>query len=143
MVYDLKSNLDISRLLTNVRGLIERGACVELTEKRYRTLNQNKYLYIILGVVAMEYGETIEDVKEYYFKRLVNPQIFLQDKILKATGEMVRCTISTRDITVEAMTTAIDRFIRWAADEGIHIPPPDDPTLPQVEVQVRKLDNYR
>jgi len=142
MVYNLKDALDISKFLAKARFLIGQGSCVELTEKRIRTLNQNKYLHIILGIVASEYGETLDDVKEYYFKRLVNPRIFVKDKILKATGEMVRCTISTRDVTIEEMSIAIDRFKQWAANEGIYIPEPDDPHMPEIEIQIRKLDNY-
>lgn len=142
MVYDLKDVSDIGKFLASVRRLVGVGACVELTEKRHMALNQNKYLHIVLGVVAIAYGETVEDVKEYYFKRLVNPQIFIRDKILKATGEEIQCVRSTRDLTVEELSTALDRFIMWASQEGIYIPPPDDERIPKIEVQVRKLDNY-
>ena len=69
MLYDLSSELQRESFLVRVEQLLTKRCVVELTEKTFRTRNQNSYLHLLLGVVAMETGNTLADVKEYYFRR--------------------------------------------------------------------------
>lgn len=138
MTYDFTIELD--RLKADVRweALKRKGATVDLTEKKTRTLNQNSYVHLIIGVVAMETGNTLEFTKEHYFKRLVNPDLFVRSKEDRFIGktEYLR---SSAELTKEEMTQAIDKFRNWAATEGWYLPSPDDKTLLQsVEYQMGK-----
>lgn len=142
MTYDFTIELD--RLKAEVRweALKRKGAVVDLTEKKTRTLNQNSYVHLIIGVVAMETGNTIEYVKEHYFKRLVNPDLFVRSKVDRFIGrtEYLR---SSAELSKEEMTQAIDKFRNWAATEGWYLPSPDDKTLLQsVEYQMGKQRQY-
>lgn len=142
MTYDFTIELD--RLKADVRweALKRKGATVDLTEKKTRTLNQNSYVHLIIGVVAMETGNTIEYTKEKYFKRLVNPDLFVRSKEDRFIGktEYLR---SSAELTKEEMTQAIDKFRNWAATEGWYLPSPDDKTLLQsVEYQMGKQRQY-
>lgn len=142
MQYVLSSELDKQRFITRADSLIKKGAIVELTEKAQRTKLQNNYLHLIIGVVAMETGNTIEYTKQEYFKRLVNTPIFAQEKEDRFLGK-VTVLRSSADLSKEEMRTAIDRFQRWAAENGIYIPEPADvERLREIEIEMGRLRAY-
>ncbi len=121
MIYNLSDTLDRERAQTKWDALLQKGAMVELTEQRKRSLNQNSYLHVLLGVLAMEFGETIEYCKQMIFKRLVNPQTFIQKVNDKFVGE-TQVLRSSRDLTTEEMSVCIDRLKKWAYEQGIYLP---------------------
>ena len=128
MQYDLTSDFQRKAFLSRVDNLLEKGCLVELTEKSVRTKGQNNYLHLLLGVVAMETGNTLEYCKSWYFKRLCNKDLFVTTKTDKFAGrvEIIR---SSADLTKEEMSMAIDRFKRWGAENGIYMPNPGDESL--------------
>lgn len=128
MQYDLTSDFQRKAFLSKVDNLLERGAVVELTEKTFRSKNQNNYLHLLIGVVAMETGNTLADVKDWYFKRLCNRDLFITTKTDKFAGE-VEVVRSSADLTKEEMSIAIDRFKRWGSQNGIYMPNPGDESL--------------
>lgn len=142
MTYDLRNSLDRERFRTKALSLMDKGAAVELTEKTGRTSNQNRYLHAILGVVAIDTGNTLDFTKQEYFKRLVNPDVFVVEIQDKLAGK-VSVLRSTRDLTVEEMRVAIDRFQRWAAENGIYIPEPgDEDRLREIEIEMGRLRQW-
>ena len=128
MQYDLTSDFQRKAFLSRVDCLMERGSVVELTEKTLRTKGQNNYLHLLIGVVAMETGNTIDYCKEWYFKRLCNKDLFVFTKADKFAGQ-VEVIRSTADLTSAEMSEAIDRFKRWGAENGIYMPSPGDESL--------------
>ena len=48
MIYDLNKPLDRDRFAARVQHLIDRSAMVEMTEKAYRTGNQNRCLHALI-----------------------------------------------------------------------------------------------
>ena len=142
MQYNLANELDKRRFLERARSLADRGRFVELTDKALRSRAQNAYLHAIIGVVAMETGNTLSYAKETYFKRLVNPAIFIVEKDDPLAGK-VTVVRSSADLTKEEMTTAIDRFKRWAAENGIYLPEPgDDALLRDIEIEMGRNAAY-
>lgn len=120
----LNLNIDFDREKFKVRSefLLEKRKVVELTEKTGRSLKQNSYLFLILNIFAMEYGESVEFVKQRFFKELCNPELFVRTKSDKLMGEITYLR-SSSDLTKDEMVTAIDRFKIWASKEaGIFIP---------------------
>lgn len=142
MLYNLSSELQRKSFLARVEHLLERGSAVELTDKTSRTRNQNSYLHLLLGVVAMETGNTLADVKEYYFKGICNSDIFHvqhRDKI----GNYIVHIRSSADLTKEEMSMAIDRFKKWGAENGIYLPNPgDESLLREIEIQMGRNRAY-
>ena len=128
MQYDLTSDFQRKAFLSKVDKYLERGAVVDLTEKTFRSKSQNNYLHLLIGVVAMETGNTLAFTKEVYFKKLVNPDIFCVMKEDKIMGR-VPVLRSSADVTIEEMSMAIDRFKRWGAENGIYLPNPGDESL--------------
>ena len=142
MVYDLSSEFQRKAFLARVDNLMEKGAVVEMTEKAFRSPNQNRYLHLLIGVVAIETGNTLEDSKKWYFKETCNPDLFHvqhRDKM----GNCIDHIRSTAELTKEEMSTAIDRFKRWGAENGIYMPNPDDASLLKaIEIEMGRMKSY-
>lgn len=120
MIYDLKKESE--RADVRYEYLKKKGAVVELTEKTNRSLNQNNYLYLLFGIFAIEYGARIQFVKDEFFKKIVNPNIFVTRRNDKILGDVIELR-SSADLSVEEMRTAIDRFKIWSMQEaGIFLP---------------------
>lgn len=142
MVYDLSSDFQRKSFLARMDNLMEKGAVVELTEKAFRSPNQNRYLHLLIGVVAIETGNTLEDAKKWYFKETCNPDLFHvqhRDKM----GNCIDHIRSTAELTKEEMSTAIERFKRWGAENGIYMPNPDDASLLKaIEIEMGRMKSY-
>ena len=142
MLYNLATDLDLRRFLSRADSLARKGKVVELSEKTLRSHSQNAYLHLIIGVVAMETGNTIEDAKRWYFKEICNSSLFHRQHFDKL-GNCIDSIRSTADLTKEEMSQAIDRFKRWAADEGIYIPDPEDAErLKDIEMEMGRMKSY-
>lgn len=143
MIYDLSNALHLESFKLRCNALVKKRVIVELTERKpRRTSQQNRYLYVIIGLLASELGETTEYVKEQYFKRLCNPEIFIRTKEDQFRGniEVVR---STSDLDTAEMSTAIERFRNWAATEGYYLPSPeDDAMLAMAEREIIRNNTY-
>ena len=145
MKYDLSNQSDRERLMDHVRQAVEkREGIVEFTsKKRQRSLPQNRYLHVILSYFASQYGESMEYVKEKFFKDVCNRELFYElvnDRILGYT-ERVR---STADLTTEEMSLAIERFRDFCAmNAGIYIPSSDEHRLLELaEIEVERHKEY-
>lgn len=142
MVYDLSRDFQRKAFLARVDNLMEKGAVVELTEKAFRSPNQNRYLHLLIGVVAFETGNTLEDAKRWYFKETCNPDLFHvqhRDKM----GNYIDHIRSTAELTKEEMSMAIDRFKRWGAENGIYMPNPEDiQLLKEIEIEMGRMKSY-
>lgn len=142
MQYDLSSDFQRKALLARVDNLMDKGSVVELTEKTFRSPSQNRYLHLLIGVVAMATGNTLEDVKREYFKNLVNPDIFRSWKT-DNRGNTIAIYRSTAAVSKEEMSMAIDRFKRWGAENGIYLPNPDDlHLLKEIEIEMGRNKAY-
>lgn len=138
MFYNLGNSLDKERFKARCNALYKKGALVEMTESVGKTIRQNSYLHLLIGVVAMETGNTIEYTKREYFKRLVNPSLFLTEKEDPFIGK-VKDLKSINDLTKEDLSTAIDRFKRWGAENGIYLPDPtDDAILRDIAIEMQR-----
>lgn len=128
MIYDLTTDIDRVRFERRVVALQKKRALVELSEKKpQRTRPQNAYLHLLLGEFAMQTGNTLEWVKQEYFKRHCNRELFLRVKTDELTHREVDVLRSSRDLDTGEMTTAIDRFKHWASAEcGIELPDAED-----------------
>lgn len=143
MKYNLRTELDRQRLLRRVETLIKKEAIVELTDKSVRSLPQNAYLHLCLGVVAMETGNPLEYVKTEYYKRLVNPSLFLSTRFDQLIGKDIEVLRSSADLTTEEMTLSIDRFRKWASEQGWYIPSPEDKSiLSMIEVEMARCGAF-
>lgn len=145
MIYNPKIELDKVRAKERLEYLISKGKRFELTEKRERrSISQNNYLHLILSWYAVEYGETLEYVKQEVFKKQINTEIFKTEYINRKTGEYRVDWRSTSELNTKEMTTAIDRFRNYSSKEaGIYLPEPKDlAMLNHIETEITKFKTY-
>lgn len=143
MVYNLSSELDVQNAKTRLSLLIRRGCIVELTEKKMkRSLSQNSYLHLILSYFASQTGNTLEWVKQQYYKKLCNPDIFIGEKEDPFLGR-VTYVRSSADLRTDEMKLSIDRFRNWAASEGYYLPDPTNKAeIAALQVEVERYKTY-
>ena len=142
MIYNLQDQLSRERFKARVSQLWKNGTIVELTDKKRRSLNQNRYLYVCLGALALEVGESVEFIKQEIFKRKVNPDIFVVEKDDPILGH-ISALRSSRDLDKEKMSLAIDRFRKFASENGVYIPNPDEQSLIEaMEWEISKAESF-
>ena len=144
MIYDTSNPLDKANFLLRAKKLAESGKIIELTEKKpRRSLPQNKYLHVILAYFGAQTGNTLEWVKQQYYKKLVNPDLFIREKKDKYLG-MIKVLRSSADLDTAEMSLSIERFRNWAAQEaGIYIPSADEAILiQQMEIEIERNKEF-
>ena len=86
MIYETTNHFQKQRAISRFNQLLSKGATIEITEKKSkRSLNQNRYLHLILAWFGYETGYTLEETKQEIFKKIVNPQLFYEGEV----GEVV------------------------------------------------------
>jgi len=144
MIYDTSNPLDKANFLLRAKKLAESGVIVDLTEKKpRRSLPQNKYLHVILAYFGAQTGNTLEWVKQQYYKKLVNPDLFIREKEDKYLGR-IKVLRSSADLDTAEMSLSIERFRNWAAQEaGIYIPSADEAILiQQMEIEIERSKEF-
>lgn len=144
MVYDTSNPLDNANFLLRAKKLAESGVIVDLTEKKpRRSLPQNKYLHVILAYFGAQTGNTLEWVKQQYYKKLVNPDLFIREKEDKYLGR-IKVLRSSADLDTSEFSLSIERFRNWAAQEaGIYIPSADEAMLvQQMEIEIERNKEF-
>lgn len=144
MIYNLSSPLDKANFLLRAKKLAESGVIVDLTEKKpKRSLPQNKYLHVILAYFGTQTGNTLEWIKQQYYKKLVNPDLFIREKEDKYLGR-IKVLRSSADLDTSEMSLSIDRFRNWPAQEaGVYIPAADEAILiQQMEIEIERSKEF-
>lgn len=144
MIYNLSSPLDKANFLLRAKKLAESWVIVDLTEKKpRRSLPQNKYLHVILAYFGAQTGNTLEWVKQQYYKKLVNPDLFIREKEDKYLGR-IKILRSSADLDTSEFSLSIERFRNWAAQEaGIYIPSADEAILiQQIEIEIERNKEF-
>lgn len=144
MLYDTSNPLQKEQFKARSAKLAESGKIVELTEKKpKRSLQSNKYLHVILSFFACETGNTLDWVKQQYYKKLVNPTIFIREKEDKYLGK-IKILRSSSDLDSAEMATSITLFRNWASAEcGVYLPSPDEEHLIQLmEIEIERNKEY-
>ena len=142
MQYNLNSELDRQRFKVKVGQLWAKREIVELREKKKRTKKQNRYFWLICGLLASEIGESVEFVKQEVFKRICNPDLFLVTKENPILGK-IEVLRSSRDLTTHEMSVAIDRYRKWCAEQGVYIPEAnEEENLASLEAELSKYERY-
>lgn len=142
MIYNLSNELHRENFKSRVNSLFKQKKIVELSEKKpVRTIRQNRYLHLLLSFFACQTGNTMEWVKQKYFKVLCNKDIFVRERDDEYMGN-VQYVRSSADLTTDELTLAIERFRNWSSESaGIYLPSPNEEdllTLMDAEVEMNK-----
>lgn len=144
MLYNLSSEIDLSRFNMRVSEVVKKRCLCELTEKKPITLSQNNYLHLILSYFALTIGENLDYVKRTYFKIHCNSDIFVREKEDSILHKTIKYVRSTSDLDTQESTLAIDRFRTFSSTEaGIYLPEPnEDRFLNEIRVEIEKNKQY-
>lgn len=125
MLYYLQDEYSRNKCIARFAHLLEHAVLIELTDATRRSTAQNSYLHVLLGAVALHIGESTEYVKQEVYKRMVNHDLYVTEKDNRTLGH-IEVLRSSKDLNKEEMSMSIDRFRKWAAEQGIYTPSPDD-----------------
>ena len=143
MLYDLKNPLDRERFKRRCNALFKKQGIVELSEKTIRSNQQNRYAHLLMGYLAMETGNTLEYVKEVFYKRAANKDIFvrIKDDELLGQTEYLR---SSASLSQEEFSMSIDRLRDWSSQvAGIYLPSPNEEQfLASIEVEMSRYKQW-
>lgn len=139
MLYNLNDPLDRERFKRRCNALYGKQCIVELSEKTSRSNSQNRYLHLLLGYLAMETGNDLDYVKELFYKRNANRELFVREKMDELLGR-VEYLRSSADLSKEEFTLSIDRLRDWSSKvAGIYLPSPDEESfLASIEIEMSK-----
>ena len=123
-IFILSNGFDLEKARVRFDFLCEKESTIELTEKKpNRSIQQNKYFYYLLAYFGINYGETVDYVKSEFFKKTVNPDIFVYERVNEKTGEVRNALRSSADLDTREMSIAIEKFRDWSSKEaGIYLP---------------------
>ncbi len=145
MWYNATKEIDVQRAIERIKYFIKHEKTFELTEKKHiRSISQNSYLHLILSWYALEYGETLEYIKQEVFKKFVCKDLFYYEHINRKTGEVRDGFRSTADLNTQEMTTAIQMFRDFSVKQaGIYLPEPRDlALLNEIQIEVNNNKQY-
>lgn len=127
MWYNLKNAVELQKFRDRCAELQNKGSMVELTEKKGRSLQSNKYLHTMLSSFGLQFGYTLDEVKTHFYKLTANKDIFVREGIDKFTGEIYTYLRSSADLTQDEMSKSIDNFRAWSKEEtGFDFPSSDE-----------------
>lgn len=116
MKYQLTTVDEIEKAFAYLQLLVEREAEVDIKRVvQSRSLNQNSYLHLLLGIFGLETGYERHEAKILY-KREANPDIYVYDK------NGTKFMRSSADLDTAEMARSIDKFIKYAGEQGIELP---------------------
>ena len=143
MLYDLRNPLDRERFKRRCNALYQKQGIVDLSEKTKRSSQSNRYLHLILSYLAIETGNTLDYVKEVFYKRTANKELFLREKEDEILGK-VEYLRSSADLSKEEMTLSIDRFRDWSSQTaGIYLPAANEQEfLASIEYELSKYKQW-
>lgn len=127
MWYNLKNGFELQKFRDRCVELQNNGSMVEVVEKKPKSLQQLRYLHLMLSYFGLQFGYSLEEVKTHFFKLVVNKDIFVREGMDKFTGEIYKYLRSTADLTKDELSTSIDEFRKWAKEEaGFDFPSSDE-----------------
>lgn len=142
MIYSLENDTEIAKATTRFNYLINSKKTIELKEKRKkRSISQNSYLHLILSAFGLEFGYTSAEVKQYFFKELINSDIFNNGE--KHGLLTIQEWRSSADLNTKELTTAIDRFLDYSAKQGYLLPDPKNLVfIQQLENEIKNNKQF-
>ena len=141
--YNLEDFKDVEKFKSYSASLIKKKAFIELKNINIRSLPQNAYLHVILGGFAVEFGYSIEYTKRYFYKEVVNKDIYFVDRKNAKDYTTYTHIRSSADLTKAEKSLTIDRFRTFSANNGLYLPDPQEYLqLREIEKEIEKNKEF-
>lgn len=140
MKYSTANPTDSAKAYAYLGQLVADKKVVDIKEvKPRRSLNQNSYLYLLIGAFSLATGNSLQDSKAIY--KWVNKELYYSRK--KMGTDAFTIIRSSADLNKEEMAQSIDRFMSWSAEHGYPLPPATDAgLLMQIENDLESNRRY-
>ena len=140
MKFNLNSTFEQVSATAFLKTLFEKKVFIEIKELTGGTNQQNRYFHLLIGWFALNYGESVEFVKQIMIKRDICPEIFREELISQKTGNIIVSFKSWSDIDKPNRNIVIEKFRNWSAKEAkIYLPSAnEDEFLKSIEVEIEK-----
>jgi len=136
MIFDFNSDFDAIKARKRLEYLIQKKAVINLSEKKKkRTIRQNAYMHVCLGLFCMETGYTMKEAKELFSYQLPD--------LMRYTKNEFTFQRSTSELDTSEMSILIDNIRETALDQlGLYIPTSEEYLANQVEIE-KSIQNVR
>ncbi|AVR47231.1 hypothetical protein C7S20_19330 [Christiangramia fulva] len=126
MIFNTKIPIQREQAIERFEYLVKNEKRIAIIDKKpKRTMKQNRYLHLLLGMFGLHFGYTLEEVKQDIFKKVVNPDTFYEgDK--EYYGTKVDKWRSTADLDKGELTICIERFRNFSNDLGFYLASPEE-----------------
>lgn len=148
MIYDLQDEISRKKARTYFEYLQTKKSRIALIEKRpRRSISQNNYLHLILSAFGINFGYTLQEVKQYIFKETVNYDLFYdcQKEMIDEFDNVLSIPKwrSSAHLDTKELSDAIDRFLDFSAKQGYRLPEPSDLTwITELENEILSNQKY-
>jgi len=138
MFYDTRKVFEANQARVKLEALIAKNKVIELKEKRKkRTLPQNAYMHVLFGLYAVETGYTAAEAKTVLKRECAQLMIYEKngEKFLKGTSELSK----------DECQVFIDWLLKFAAEQGIHLPSSEQEYLDNqdnIDIQLDRNQGY-
>ena len=138
MLFDPNNPIHVEQAYRALGRLISKGKVFEIREPSFITPSQRNYLNMLIGLIAVEIGESFAYVKEELLKKYICEDIFAYED---EDGNVAYR--SSEKISSENVSYVIDRLKTWARNEGFVIPEKEDRrTLLQLKAELERTNKY-
>jgi hypothetical protein len=135
--FDLKSIAEANKAFEYLTELVGKEALAEVKKiSPARSIKQNAYLHLTFSIFGMELGYEASEAKVIY-KRLANPELYIYEKNNQTFLK------SSRDLSTKEMSDSIDKWRKYASEQGVDIPAPENQeALMYWENQIETMGKY-
>lgn len=113
---DYGSELNLALLRESIKQSVGKTWRLELPESK-RSLSQNRFYWLYLGIIEQETGNNSEDLHELFKRTLLPP------KFIKVMGVEIKIPMSTKELSKHQFGEYMDKI---SAKVEIAIPNPAD-----------------
>lgn len=143
MKYDGSNPLHVQQARAKLEKLIKEQKVFELTEKKpQRSLNQNKYLWLLIEYWATQTGYT-KDEAEFIYKEVNKDIYFVEKEIAGIKTIYVR---HTYELDTKEMSLSVEKWRNWSVMNDVfpvYLPAPNEESLLQLaQIEVDRMSKY-
>ncbi len=143
MIFNLKNEEENEKAEWYFDFLSSKMETIEIIKKRKnRSYSQNSYLHLILSYFGNHFGYTAREAKQEIFKKHVNTDLFYdgeKDGIISIISWR-----STADLNTQEMSIAIDKFMKFSAENGLELPEASNtPFIQEIENNMSSNENKK
>jgi hypothetical protein len=143
MKYDGSNPLHVQQARAKLEKLIKEQKVFELTEKKpQRSLNQNKYLWLLIEYWATQTGYT-KDEAEFIYKEVNKDIYFVEKEIAGIKAIYVR---HTYELDTKEMSLSVEKWRNWSVMNDVfpvYLPAPNEEALLQLaQIEVDRMSKY-